>query len=63
MLVAPKGVLLHGAPGCGKTMIAKAMASELQATFINFDISAIKNKWLGETEKMATALFTLARKL
>lgn len=59
----PKGILLHGPPGCGKTLIAKALSNEIQAHFINFDISAIKNKWVGETEKMATALFAVARKL
>ncbi|KAB7507142.1 ATPase family AAA domain-containing protein 1 [Armadillidium nasatum] len=53
----PKGILLYGPPGCGKTMIAKAMCVEIDATFINFDISAIRNKYVGETEKMATALF------
>lgn len=59
----PKGILLYGPPGCGKTMIAKAMCAEIDATFINFDISAIRNKYVGETEKMATALFIVARKL
>ena len=44
-------------------MIAKAMASDINATFINFDISVVKNKWTGETEKMAEALFSLANKL
>ncbi|KAF2359578.1 ATPase AAA-type core [Trinorchestia longiramus] len=59
----PKGILLHGPPGCGKTLIAKALTNEIEANFINFDISTIKNKWVGETEKMATALFSVARKL
>ena len=39
------------------------MANEIEANFVNFDISTIKNKFVGETEKMATALFTLARRL
>lgn len=63
LLMPPKGILLYGPPGCGKTMIAKAMCVEIDATFINFDISAIRNKYVGETEKMATALFMVARKL
>lgn len=63
LLKPPKGILLHGPPGCGKTLMAKAMATEIEAHFLNFDIATIKNKWVGETEKMATALFSLARKL
>lgn len=63
LLRPPKGILLYGPPGCGKTLIAKAMANEIEAHFINFDISTIKNKFVGETEKMATAIFSLARKL
>lgn len=63
LLTPPKGILLYGPPGCGKTMIAKAMCVEIEATFINFDIANIRNKYVGETEKMASSLFSVARKL
>ncbi|CAB4055864.1 ATAD1 [Lepeophtheirus salmonis] len=58
---APKGVLLHGPPGCGKTMIAKATAKEATAHFINLDIAALTDKWYGESQKIAGAVFTLAK--
>lgn len=60
---APRGVLLHGPPGCGKTMIAKATAREAGARFINLDVSQITDKWYGESQKLANAIFTLATKL
>ncbi|XP_069700171.1 outer mitochondrial transmembrane helix translocase-like isoform X2 [Periplaneta americana] len=59
----PKGVLLHGPPGCGKTMIAKATASEARTRFINLDVSMLTDKWYGESQKLAAAVFTLAVKL
>ncbi|KAI1293699.1 Outer mitochondrial transmembrane helix translocase [Halotydeus destructor] len=59
----PKGVLFHGPPGCGKTMLAKATAKAAGARFINLEVPALTDKWYGESQKLAAAVFTLAVKL
>ncbi|CAG9832867.1 unnamed protein product [Diabrotica balteata] len=63
LTTAPKGVLLHGPPGCGKTLIAKATAREAGTRFINLDLSILTDKWYGESQKLAAAVFTLAVKI
>ncbi len=55
------GILLYGPPGCGKTLIARAIATECKATFIPVGISDILNMWIGESERNLAALFEKAR--
>jgi proteasome regulatory subunit len=58
----PKGVLLYGPPGCGKTLLAKAVAGESEATFIRLVASELAQKFVGEGARMVRELFALARR-
>ena len=57
----PKGVLLVGPPGCGKTMVAKAVASQTNAAFIRMVGSELAQKYIGEGGRMVRELFSLAK--
>mmetsp|Transcript_2757 Transcript_2757/g.5038 ORF Transcript_2757/g.5038 Transcript_2757/m.5038 type:complete len:420 (-) Transcript_2757:2207-3466(-) len=59
----PKGLLLFGPPGTGKTMIGRAIASKSGARFFNISASSLTSKWIGEGEKTVRALFSVARLL
>jgi transitional endoplasmic reticulum ATPase len=59
----PKGILLYGPPGCGKTLLAKAVANESEANFISVRGSDILSKWFGETEKRLGDIFRKAKEV
>jgi transitional endoplasmic reticulum ATPase len=59
----PKGVLLFGAPGTGKTLIARAIATESRANFISIKGPEIMSKWVGESEKAVRMIFKKAKQV
>ncbi len=58
---APKGILLYGPPGCGKTLLARAVATESESNFITIKGPEIFSKWVGESEKAIREVFRKAR--
>lgn len=59
-LTAPAGVLLYGPPGCGKTLVARAVSNESKANFISVKGPELLNKYVGESEKAVRDLFKRA---
>ena len=57
----PKGILLYGPPGCGKTLLARAVATESEANFITINGPEVFSKWVGESEKAIREVFRKAR--
>jgi AAA+ superfamily predicted ATPase len=55
------GVLMYGPPGCGKTLLSKATAGEINATFMSIGIHQVLDMWIGNSEKNLNKIFTLAR--
>lgn len=60
-LAPPKGILLHGAPGTGKTLLAKAAAKESQVNFISVKGAELLSKWIGESERAVRDIFKKAK--
>lgn len=60
-LSAPAGVLLYGPPGCGKTLVARAVSNESKANFISIKGPELLNKYVGESEKAVRQLFKRAK--
>nr|XP_034173672.1 ATPase family protein 2 homolog isoform X2 [Osmia lignaria] len=62
-ITPPKGVLMFGPPGCSKTMIAKALATESKVNFLNIKGPELFSKWVGESEKAVREVFRKARQV
>jgi transitional endoplasmic reticulum ATPase len=60
-ITPPKGVLIYGPPGCGKTLLARAVATESEANFISVKGPELLSKWVGESEKAVREVFRKAR--
>ncbi|MHA1681753.1 MAG: CDC48 family AAA ATPase [Promethearchaeota archaeon] len=60
-ITPPKGILLFGPPGCGKTLLARAVATESEANFISIKGPEVLSKWVGESEKAIREIFRKAR--
>jgi len=58
----PRGILLFGPPGCGKTYLAAAVANEVDGIFMYVDAANVMSKWLGDAEKNVAKIFKVARK-
>jgi transitional endoplasmic reticulum ATPase len=60
-ITPPKGILLYGPPGCGKTLLARAVATETKANFISIKGPELLSKWVGESEKAIREVFRIAK--
>ncbi|MFX0187490.1 MAG: CDC48 family AAA ATPase [Candidatus Hodarchaeota archaeon] len=60
-ITPPKGILLYGPPGCGKTLLARAIATESKANFISIKGPELLSKWVGESEKAIREVFRKAK--
>ena len=62
-ITPPRGILLYGAPGTGKTLIAKAVATESESNFISIKGPEVMSKWVGESEKAVRMIFKKAKQV